>query len=802
MRPPTRAPRVGVCLVVLAVLAAPAAGQGQFVARIPGGVALDPPIVSGPVSIDQYCVQTLALPSAADRTFGVTVTLDGAALTLELAPHNLRGNDFELRVAGADGVPRGVLAPPPRTLRGEIAGEPGSRVAGSLLDAGLSALVRRSDGTTWVVQPLADFRPGAAQGAHVVFRAADTTTVTPLGCAADGSRGAPDAAPAGGSGIAGTGLFVADLAYDSDVEFYTQNGMSVPSTLYDIEHISNVVAELYETQLQITFELTLVVVRTVSDPFENNLASGMLSLFQQHWNTNFGALRRDLAHLMTGRVLDNDTLGIANIGVVCNPQNAYGLSRSRFSQVLSNRALVTRHEIGHNWNAVHCDGQPDCRIMCSTFCGCGSTCEVFGADEAALILAHRDSRICLSDSVPPLAPPFFDDFSEVTVSATRWSYNQGASLSSIGIDPPSPPQTLLLNAAGSQAYQDDELRTTPIQLGAEPQVLVSYFTQHRFVELNEQMFVDYYAATADPAFLGWVQLQQLTSDGLDQEQFDFWWHVLPPDALHDGFRLRFRAEVNAVDDRWFVDDVRVQAVRTLSLDSNPILAPLMISPVDAALRGDGTAPLSRLFAPGASVTLTAPAMHGGQAFARWVVNGVNQPDGQASVMVTMSDNSIAVAEFATVSNVTLTIASTPADGFSIAVAPVDVNGASDGLTPMQRVYAAGTAVTLTAPARTMTHTFDVWTVDGAAQTPGQNVLNHSASADAALAARYVVIGDMNGDDRLNNFDIDGFVLAITDPLGYAAQFPELDPVQRGDANGDGLLNNFDINGFVELLAGQ
>ncbi|MGE0481080.1 MAG: M12 family metallo-peptidase [Phycisphaerae bacterium] len=801
MRPISRAPRLGGWSLAVCALVTPALAQTLASSPPRGDAAQITPIVSGPIAIDHYSVQKLSLPNAAGGAFSVALALDDAAVVLELRPHSLRGNDFELRVAGADGVPRGVLAPPPRTLRGEIAGEPESRVAGSLLDAGLSALVRRSDGTTWVVQPLADFCPGAGRGEQIVFRAADTTTLGRWGCAADETRRAPDDAPAGG-GLAGTGLFVADLAYDSDVEFYTQNGMSVPNTLYDIENISNVVAELYETQLQITFEITLVVVRTATDPFENNLASGMLSLFQQHWNTNFGALRRDLAHLMTGRVLDNDTLGIANIGVVCNPQNAYGLSRSRFSQVLSNRALVTRHEIGHNWNAVHCDGNPDCRIMCATFCACGSTCEVFGADSAALILAHRDSRICLSDSVAPLSPPFFDDFSEMAVSAARWSYNQGATLSSIGIDPPSPPQTLLLNAAGNQTYQDDEIRTTPIQLGGETQVLLSYHTQHRFVELNEQLFVDYYSATSEPAFLGWVQLQQLTSDGLDQEQFDFWWHVLPPDALHDGFRLRFRAEVNAVDDRWFVDDVRVQAVRTLSLDSNPIQAPLMISPADAALRGDGTAPLSRLFPPGTDVTLTAPPTHAGQTFARWVVNGENQAEGAASVMITLNDDSIAVAEFATVSSVTLAIGATPADGFLIAVAPADVNGASDGVTPMERVYAAGTPVTLTAPARTSTHTFDVWTVAGVPQTSRQNELTHTADASAALTARYVVIGDMNGDDRLNNFDIDAFVLAITDPVAYQAQFPGLDPVQRGDANGDGLLNNFDINGFVELLAGQ
>ncbi|MBL8878345.1 MAG: hypothetical protein JNG88_04425 [Phycisphaerales bacterium] len=60
------------------------------------------------------------------------------------------------------------------------------------------------------------------------------------------------------------------------------------------------------------------------------------------------------------------------------------------------------------------------------------------------------------------------------------------------------------------------------------------------------------------------------------------------------------------------------------------------------------------------------------------------------------------------------------------------------------------------------------------------------------------IGDMNCDDRLDNFDIDPFVLALTRPAEYEAQFPDC-PRRNGDINGDGQLNNFDIDPFVRLL---
>ncbi|MGD8454424.1 MAG: hypothetical protein PVJ57_21635 [Phycisphaerae bacterium] len=61
-----------------------------------------------------------------------------------------------------------------------------------------------------------------------------------------------------------------------------------------------------------------------------------------------------------------------------------------------------------------------------------------------------------------------------------------------------------------------------------------------------------------------------------------------------------------------------------------------------------------------------------------------------------------------------------------------------------------------------------------------------------------LVGDMNCDGEVNNFDISPFVLAITDPTGYAAAYPECD-ILNADCNDDGEVNNFDISPFVGLL---
>lgn len=64
----------------------------------------------------------------------------------------------------------------------------------------------------------------------------------------------------------------------------------------------------------------------------------------------------------------------------------------------------------------------------------------------------------------------------------------------------------------------------------------------------------------------------------------------------------------------------------------------------------------------------------------------------------------------------------------------------------------------------------------------------------------LLIGDLNCDGLVNNFDITPFVLALSDAAAYEAEFPDCDRA-AADVNGDGLINNFDIDAFVALIGG-
>ncbi|MGD8453857.1 MAG: S8 family serine peptidase [Phycisphaerae bacterium] len=82
-------------------------------------------------------------------------------------------------------------------------------------------------------------------------------------------------------------------------------------------------------------------------------------------------------------------------------------------------------------------------------------------------------------------------------------------------------------------------------------------------------------------------------------------------------------------------------------------------------------------------------------------------------------------------------------------------------------------------------------------TYGWGFLNAYAAVSAAYQQPYQV-GDLNCDGAIDNFDISPFVLALTDPTGYAAAYPGCDR-DLADVNGDGTVDNFDIGPFVNLI---
>ena len=159
--------------------------------------------------------------------------------------------------------------------------------------------------------------------------------------------------------------FVLELATEADYEYFQIHGSNANSQILSI---LNQVEGAYNSTFAIDFVVTFQNVwETSADPYvSTNCAttSGVLWEFKNEWDANFSNVKRDLAHMWTGKDMGS-CLGIAfchfnfttNLcdGVVCRfPTIAYALSNN-FSSGTFGSAILTAHEIGHNFSLLHSD---------------------------------------------------------------------------------------------------------------------------------------------------------------------------------------------------------------------------------------------------------------------------------------------------------------------------------------------------------------------------------------------------------------------------------------------------------------
>ena len=344
-------------------------------------------------------LQSLELPADGWAPFEVAIELAGTTQLVRFTPYSNRAADFQLYAQGEHGVLEQVDAPPPATYRGQVLGLPQSRVAGSLVDGQLSALIHLAEGEPlWMVQSLSEVSSDAPADLHVVYTEGDMLALD-VACGLSSGPGLAQSESL--PSAQGSSLKVCQVAFDADYEFYKLNDSSMNATVNDIEEVLNGVALIYQGGPNVIKVITTIIVRTTSsDPYTTSSPGGLLSQFKSHWNSNHNNVTRDVAHLMTGRDLDSSVIGVAQLNVICNTSQAYGLSQSLYSGSIGNRVALTAHEMGHNWSSSHCDGDSDCQLMCSGLGACFGIYK-FGSYALNKIVNKKGNSGCLSNPAPP-----------------------------------------------------------------------------------------------------------------------------------------------------------------------------------------------------------------------------------------------------------------------------------------------------------------------------------------------------------------------------------------------------------------
>jgi len=573
--------------------AAPAAKAAKpSESKAPSPDVQDADVAPAIESLGRYLPAFIAVPDGIPEEVEIQIPIDGRLETLRLFRTSLRSADAKLLVDVGGGVLREEPLPPHRTYRGSLASS-GEAVSASIIDGALHAMIPVDGDIIWV-QPMADFIKGRSPNEHVVYRASELETVKEHRCGLDDAnlalpdwmQGLPndplesnagtagDGGDEGGDeggegGVAGTSPFIAKIAFDTDFEFFQKNGSSVANTVIDIENVMNNVSLVYDRDVNIGYEYTGFVVRsTAADPYTSSVMDDLLCEFRTKWNSlPESEIVRDVAQIFTGKSIQGSVIGLAWLGVLCNQQGndcggfgnlAYSAVESRFSLQNDFRTSLSAHELGHNWQAQHCDSAAPCNIMCSGLNGCQGTTGTnlkFSAGEQSQIINFRNAVGCDVALPAPLTVPFSENFEAASVNAGRWIYNKGGAITTAAQNEPSPTRSLVLNSSSANEYADDEIRSNYFQLAGQSVGTVSFFVQHVGVESGEQLVIEYLTNQ-----LRWQSLRTITSDGVNETVFTEFTNSLPANALHNKFRLRFRTLGDQTDDNWYIDNVSVGAV--------------------------------------------------------------------------------------------------------------------------------------------------------------------------------------------------------------------------------------------------
>ena len=284
------------------------------------------------------------------------------------------GRRFDLRLEPNERIAR-VLAGKAgraRPLRGALEGVPDSWARLTLGASGGWHGMFFDGEDVYAIEPASSLAGALVQPAPadatdtVIFRLTDALLPTSAAyCGTSGSehgKSALEALKAVGAEIpAARGLsparrLVVSLVADHEfATFFAHQGTSAEEA---IVQRMNIVDGIFSAQLGVHLELgRTTVFETPNDPFTMRKANDLLEQLRDYRASAAAERGTGITHLMTGRDIDGDTVGIAYIGTVCGGGAASSLSEGVRSTTAA--ALITAHEIGHNFNAPH-DGEGAC----------------------------------------------------------------------------------------------------------------------------------------------------------------------------------------------------------------------------------------------------------------------------------------------------------------------------------------------------------------------------------------------------------------------------------------------------------
>ena len=348
------------------------------------------------------------------RTGHLSVQSPAHDFEIDLTLNDLRAPNYRAEEVVDGAVTRAIEMPLPDTYRGNISGMPDSEARFSVDDDKLEGMIV-VQGEAYYLESARKYSAAAERSDYLLYKASDVRPDIHKTCGTLDEEIKQEAKQFLASASMGvtpevfSPFKVVEIATEADFEYVSALGGSSAAN-NDILGVMNAVQGIYQRDIGLTFTVVFQHTwATANDPYNTSGdAVAALNEFTNYWNANFAGQPRDVTHLWTGRNLGGPA-GVAWTGVVCRDgAHAYGLSD--LETMAPFRVGIPAHEIGHNFNASHCDGQAGCdrTIMVSvqdpanslTFCP-------FSVNEITAYVNATASCLSLAAAGNPIDQPDF-----------------------------------------------------------------------------------------------------------------------------------------------------------------------------------------------------------------------------------------------------------------------------------------------------------------------------------------------------------------------------------------------------------
>jgi hypothetical protein len=303
----------------------------------------------------------------------LTVQTPARNLEIVLTPNDLRAPNYRAEEVIDGGFVRDVPMSRMNTYKGTVVGMPDADARFTVDDNTVEGMIITPD-QSYFLESAGKYSTSADPADYVFYKASDVRPEITRTCGdtleQQVNREAKQFAPEFSSGIAPqvfSPFRVAEIATEADFEYVSAFGGSSANANGDILSVMNQVQAIYERDIGLTFTVVSQHAWATADPYSTSGPDPDPSVnLLKSFTTKFTGPSRDVAHLWTGKNLGGPA-GIAWTSVVCfDGAHSYGLSDFENMAVFS--VGIPAHEIGHNFNASHCDGQAGCNdsIMLAT----------------------------------------------------------------------------------------------------------------------------------------------------------------------------------------------------------------------------------------------------------------------------------------------------------------------------------------------------------------------------------------------------------------------------------------------------